>query len=252
MKRDKKMQIKKKYNCKCKEKFNQKILFIFWLILLTYLIRYFFIFRGTPDIFAFMNNESERLQWSFIYFITRFSKQSNFLVFIIITLKLTRFKNKKWFPYLVFIGLIDILLTGLIYNIVIDNFNTFKTIYKNYKYLSINVFEHIYIPFLYLMFFLFSNSKTIALNKFFISSVHPFFYFIIFVIIGLYDRNFNSYPYSFINPNIGKCLLKFLYNKEPKGWTGVFINFLLITLIINILSYVLILIKNSSFKNKKN
>lgn len=226
-------------------------MFIFWLILLTYLIRYFFIFKGTPDIFAFMANESERLQWSFIYFITRFSKQSNFLVFIIITLKFTNFKNKKWFPYLVFIGLIDILLSGLMYNIVIDRFNTFTTIYKNYKYLSINVFEHIYIPFLYLIFFLFSNSKTITLNNFFIACIHPFFYFIIFVIIGLYDPNFNSYPYSFINPNIGKCLLKFLYHKDPKGWIGVFINFLLITLIINILSYTLILIKKLLFKNKK-
>ncbi|KXT29074.1 putative membrane protein [Candidatus Phytoplasma oryzae] len=157
-------------------------------------------------------------------------------------------KNKKFFLYISFIGLIDIILSCLVYNIIINRFDALKNFYKNYQFLSIDYVEHVYIPFFYLIFFLFSNIKNISLKKIYISFIHPFLYFMIFITIGIYDKNFDKYPYSFMDPKRGKCLLKFVYNVEPKGWIGVGINFLLIALIIYLLSYFLIKIKNIFLK----
>ncbi|WIA07806.1 MAG: hypothetical protein BGWL_c3210 [Candidatus Phytoplasma cynodontis] len=241
-----------------KTKYNQKIylkvLFLFWLILLIHIFRYYLIIKGKPDFLAFKLTEDK--SFNFIQLFSRFSKQSVILVFIITTLKLfNKFTNKKWFFYLSFIALVDISLSSIVYNVFIDKFDSLKKFYLDYQYLTINFVEHIYVPVYYLIFFLFSNIKNIPLKKHYISLIHPFFYFLIFVIIGIYDKNFTQYPYSFINPHIGKCLLRFIYNKDPKGWFGVFINFLLISLIIYLISFILIKIKmkiiRKNIKTKK-
>lgn len=230
---------------------NKKILFFFWLILLIHVFRYYLIIKGTPDFLSFRCGENKN--FNFIELFSRFSKQSVILVFFVITLKLLKKNtNKKWFFYLSFITLIDILLSGIVYNSILDKFNSLKYFYLDYQYLTINFVEHVYIPIFYLIFFLFSNIKNIPLKNNYISLIHPFLYFLIFVIIGLYDKNFIQYPYSFINPNKGICLLKFIYQTEPKGWLGVFINFLFLSFVIFLMSFILIKIKiNIISKNRK-
>ncbi|WBL31415.1 hypothetical protein [Candidatus Phytoplasma sacchari] len=228
----------------------KKILFLFWIMLLIHIFRYYLIIRGTPDFLSFKSTENKN--WNFIELLARFSKQSIILVFFIITLKLFKKNvNKKWFYYLSFIALVDILLSCIIYNVIIDKFSSLKKFYLDYQYLTINFVEHVYFPIFYLIFFLFSNIKSISLKKNYISLIHPLFYFLIFVIISLYDPNFCKYPYSFMNPKIGKCLLKFIYNKEPKNWLGVFINCLFISFIIYLISFVLIKIKEYIILNNK-
>jgi hypothetical protein len=239
------------------KKFKEKILFIFWLILLINIIRYILIIIGKPDDFAFTS--TEQTQWNsillnstkmniFINLISRFSKQSSILLFIIVSLKLLNYK-KKWLSYLTFIGTIDILLSGLVYNITIDKFYILKNFYNNYNFITISFFEHIYFPICFLIFFLFFNLENIPLNKIYVAFIHPFYYFFIFIIISLIKPTI-KYPYSFIDPNKGKCLLKFLYNKEPKGWFGVFINVFLVSIVIILTSYLLIKLKEKLSKKK--
>ncbi|WCA22544.1 hypothetical protein [Candidatus Phytoplasma oryzae] len=247
---------KKNHNIKKNSvKYNKKskILYFFWYIITVHIIRYFFILINKPDFLAFRKSEITT-NWTFTNFISFFSRQSVILIFIIITLNLfTNYQNKKWFRYLAFIGLIDILLSSLAYNFIIDNLNMLKNIYKNYNFLSISYFENVVFPFFYLIFFFVSkNIKNINLKKNYISLIHPSLYLFFFIIINSYNENLMPYPYSFINPKIGKCLLNFLYDKEPKGWIGLFINFSLISFIIYFLGLIILNFKKifSNYNNK--
>ncbi|WCA22470.1 hypothetical protein [Candidatus Phytoplasma oryzae] len=242
------MKINKKNSVKYNKK--SKILYFFWYIITVHIIRYFFILINKPDFLAFRKSEITT-NWTFTNFISFFSRQSVILIFIIITLNLfTNYQNKKWFRYLAFIGLIDILLSGLAYNFIIDNLNMLKNLSKN-DYFSIIYFEHVVFPLFYLIFFLISNIKNIPLNKLYIYLWHPSLYLLFFIIINSYNENLMPYPYSFINPKIGKCLLNFLYDKEPKGWIGLFINFSLISFIMFLISIIIWKLKNISSKKTK-
>lgn len=79
-------------------------LFLFFLIsLIIYLKQVFFV-----------NNFFLLIKKTFYFF----TNQSNFLVVIILFLNFTNFKQNKYYPLLAFIVLIDILLTGLVWNFI--------------------------------------------------------------------------------------------------------------------------------------
>jgi hypothetical protein len=173
-----------------------------------------------------------------------FTSQSNFLVMIVLFLNFTKFKKNKYYPLLAFITLIDILLTGIVWNLIASPTNELLEIKKNF--FTISLFQHLYIPLFYVIFFFtpfYINSNSFfTLSRAYYGLIHPLFYLFYSLILGYFsEEKLYCYPYNFTNPN-QKCNLSSIFldffqlnnYQEKQGFLGVLINnlFLLIVLII--------------------
>ncbi|KAB8121799.1 MAG: putative secreted protein [Candidatus Phytoplasma cynodontis] len=205
-------------------------LFLFFLIsLIIYLKQVFFV-----------NNFFLLIKKTFYFF----TNQSNFLVVIILFLNFTNFKQNKYYPLLAFIVLIDILLTGLVWNFIASPKNELLEINKDF--FTISLFQHLYIPCFYVIFFF---SPLVPFNPFFtlkqayLALIHPLFYLFYSLILAYGSQEkIYTYPYNFMNPkskcNLSNLFLHFLsldyYYQQKQGFLGVFINNIVLLIILSI------------------
>ncbi|WP_024563298.1 hypothetical protein [Candidatus Phytoplasma tritici] len=174
-----------------------------------------------------------------------FTFQSNFLVllFCIGTLN-SKFRNSKNYSLWAFCILVNILLTGVVWNLIADPFVD----YKNFKYefLTVSLCEHTYIPILFTIFYFsnfYVNPPFTSCRKNYLALIHPLFYLFYSLILGsIKNQYFYRYPYNFMNP-FSSCNISLIinnlfdlnfYNNSSQGWFGVLINnvFLLLVLLI--------------------
>ncbi|WP_457916081.1 hypothetical protein [Candidatus Phytoplasma sacchari] len=189
-----------------------------------------------------------------------FTSQSNFLVIIVLFLNFTKFKNKKYYSLLTFITLIDILLTGIVWNLIASPTNELLEIKK--YFLKISFFEHFYIPLFYIIFYYSSFyvpcHSYFSLKKAYYALFHPLFYLFYSLLLAyLSEEKIYNYPYNFVCPykktNISSYffhLFKIDNYQKQQGFLGVFINNLFLFIVLLITIPFLYIIKKNISKRK--
>ncbi len=125
-----------------------------------------------------------------------FTNQSNLLVFIVTFLMVFGFDQSKWFPKLALIALLDIVLTGIVYNLLLREL----VVGFSEVQLFIMLVTHTIVPILYvILYFIFVLDRP-KIQSIYWMMLHPFLYFMIFQITGLFTQ---YYPYPFMDPNQG-------------------------------------------------
>ncbi|WP_349402127.1 putative membrane protein [Candidatus Phytoplasma solani] len=217
---------------------------------------------------------------TFIKMIFYFTYQSNLFVLIVYVLFFTKARNQDWYPYLVFVCLISILATGIIYHIVIDKFQHFKTFKWELSYI-ISHLQHTFVPLIYLYFYFFVNTFAIPYKRMWMGWLHALVYMFCFSLYSRLSMNsyykkfkkdkpivesqeeanerdpFKIFPYYFFSPfrpdkkkeyeSLGKKRYRFLY----KGYGIVFKLFLLLFLFISLMTYFLLWFKKRMIHKKQ-
>jgi hypothetical protein len=130
-----------------------------------------------------------------------FTNQSNLLVFIVTFLMVFGWDKTTWFKKLAIIALLDIVLTGLVYNLLLRDLVVGFSEVK----LFIMLVTHTIVPLLYVvLYFVFVLDRPTFKSIYWLL-LHPMLYFMVFQITGLFTH---YYPYPFMNPNQG--LVSFL------------------------------------------
>ncbi|MBU1141478.1 MAG: Pr6Pr family membrane protein, partial [Firmicutes bacterium] len=115
-----------------------------------------------------------------------FTNQSNLLVAVTVFLVFVTKDDQKWFPYLAAIALVNIVMTGMIYHVMLAtppiSFQSHLT--------------HTLTPILYTLFYFIVISKPLKPKQFWILIIYPFIYFLFFLITGPFT---GFYPYGFMN-----------------------------------------------------
>ncbi|WAN63405.1 hypothetical protein RS022_05320 [Candidatus Phytoplasma rubi] len=209
----------------------------YFIKLNTYSFRRFFCIQG----YIYYSEQNLLTFIHGVYYNTfyNFTFQSNFLVllFCIGTLNY-KFRNSKNYSLWAFCVLVDILLTGVVWNLIADPFVD----YKNFKYefLTVSLCEHTYIPILFTIFYFsnfYINPPFTSYRKNYLALIHPLFYLFYSLILGSIENQHN-----FMNP-FSSCNISLIinnlfdlnfYNNSSQGWFGVLINnvFLLLVLLI--------------------
>lgn len=160
-----------------------------------------------------------------------FTNQSNILVTLILGLYFTKVKDKPIYKYLALIGLVDILMTGIIYHLIVNGPSQFLKVDFN------GHLVHTATPILYPIFYYLFIKGEIPFKKIWVSLMHPLAYFLYFILLGPIIK---WYPYNFLNPTLENSSL------------GSVLFFCLIILlpIIFIFSIGLIYLKNTIEKRK--
>lgn len=168
---------------------------------------------------------------SFIQSLLRFrmfTNISNTMVLVTLILYLSKHDEKRYFKYLSFITLINILMTGIIYHLWKDKTNNFNT-----------HVVHTIVPFLYFIFYFLMVKDSINPKLFWIGLIWPNIYFMVILIQGHFTK---WYPYFFINPSRqGSSLLSVLM-----------LCMGLVFPVISLSTYVLSYLKNKLEKNYLN
>ena len=149
---------------------------------------------------------------AFVSTLVFFTTQSNILVFIITLLFFLNFSGKKWFKYLSFIGLVNIFVTGLIFNTMLGPFMEHLDLIQ-YVLHTIN-------PILYIiLYYIFMPSK-INFKYFYIGTIYPLIYIVSvytwiepffgnYMVHAFNDFDGSRYVYPFLDPES--------YTSYPKG-----------------------------------
>ena len=125
--------------------------------------------------------------------IAYFTNQSNIIVTITLALSFTKLKDKSWFKYLALVALVDILMTGIIYHLIVNGIASFtKVSFSGHLVHTIS-------PLLYPIFYYLLVKKAIPLKNMWVPLIHPLLYFLYFVILGPVIK---WYPYNFLNPTL--------------------------------------------------
>ncbi|WEX20453.1 MAG: hypothetical protein TB2022_3740 [Candidatus Phytoplasma citri] len=238
-----------------KKKLSSKA-FVFLIVLIIFSSATYFIKLNN---YSFRNYDSEQnlltlISGAFYNTFYNFTFQSNFLVllFCIGTLN-SKFRNHKNYSLWAFCVLIDILLTGVVWNLIADPFVD----YENFKYefLTVSLCEHTYIPILFTIFYFsncYVNPPLAPCLKHYLALIHPLFYLFYSLILGsIENQRFYQYPYNFMNPflycNISSIINDFFdlnfYNNFSQGWLGVLINNVFLLLVLLIVIPILFIIK---------
>ncbi|MGA0448097.1 MAG: hypothetical protein ACLTFB_01860 [Candidatus Phytoplasma pyri] len=239
-----------------KSKYNNHILFFF--VLLASLSFFLNIFYNLKDI-KIIEEYEDKINKSIIYneknsttqftydegfypfntpisLIWFFTKQSNILIFIIYLLYFFKSKKYNWYKYLVFIGLIDIMMTGIIYHFIINKGKSFiHFFHKPNLEKLLSQLEHTINPIFFLFFYFFYTKKTISYKNIWIALIHPSIYALFFLFYGYfnfieYNNNFSNdkkiqkdptqyFPYVFFSPFEVKNISSIPssnFNKKPK------------------------------------
>lgn len=141
---------------------------------------------------------------SYIYYgldnVKYFTNQSNLLVLVVMILYV--FKKKfKYFNHLAIIALFDIIVTGVIYNALLREFQTNMAPMA----LTLVFVNHTINPLLYLVTYSLYFKKPFMIKDFYMMLIHPMLYFLFYMIFG---RLLNYFPYPFIDPR-GQSGLQF-------------------------------------------
>lgn len=130
-----------------------------------------------------------------------FTNQSNLLVFIVTFLMVFGWDKSKWFPKLALIALLDIVLTGIVYNLLLREL----VVGFSEVQLFIMLVTHTIVPILYvILYFIFVLDRP-KIQSIYWLMLHPGLYFMVFQITGIFTQ---YYPYPFMDPNQG--LVSFL------------------------------------------
>lgn len=129
-----------------------------------------------------------------------FTNQSNLIVFLATFLMMFGWDKSVWFKKIAIIALLDIILTGLVYNILL------KDLVVNFTetQLFIMLVTHTIVPLLYTVLYLVFVLDKPSYKDLYILMIHPGLYFISAQVIGLFTH---YYPYPFLNPNQGILML---------------------------------------------
>ncbi|MBU1143570.1 MAG: hypothetical protein KKH92_08010 [Firmicutes bacterium] len=177
---------------------------------------------------------------TFLYF----TSQSNILVTLIVLLFLLGYSSKKWFKYIAFIGLLNIVITGVIFHILITPYMSNVT-FTNHILHTVN-------PLLYLIFYYVIVTDFVELKKFWISLIYPLVYLSsVYIIIepmfgNMLDRLLPDfagarYVYPFLDPR--------LYDNQIYGL--LLFNLGILAPLICILAFLLILLKTKIERSLK-
>jgi len=125
---------------------------------------------------------------------------SNILIFVVVTLYLTGYKDKNWFKYFAVIGLVAILMTGIIFHTLVSDGDV------NFD----GHIVHTINPILYPIFYFLLVTPGIRLRHFWVSLILPTVYFTVILSLGPWTH---WYPYGFMDPTkssllqvIGLCI----------------------------------------------
>lgn len=125
-----------------------------------------------------------------------FTNQSNLLVAIVTFLMVFGFDQVKVFKPLASIALLDIILTGVIYNLLLTEYARNFTDSQQFLMLV----THTIVPLLFTMLYLGFIQIQPKYSDIKLLWIHPLLYFIGAQIIGMFTH---YYPYPFINPKDG-------------------------------------------------
>ncbi len=134
-----------------------------------------------------------------------FTSQSNFLITLIVLLFLLKFNDQKWFKYIAFIGLVNIIITGVIFHTLLTPYLS-NVSFMNHVLHSIN-------PLLFLAFYFILVVDQIQFRKFWISLIYPLIYLLLVYLFfepvfgDLIDQvmpDFDGarYVYPFLDPRL--------------------------------------------------
>lgn len=129
-----------------------------------------------------------------------FTNQSNLIVFLATFLMMFGWDKSVWFKKIALIALLDIILTGLVYNILLKDLVVDFTETQ----LFIMLVTHTIVPLLYTVLYLVFVLDKPSYKDLYILMIHPGLYFISAQVIGLFTH---YYPYPFLNPNQGILML---------------------------------------------
>ena len=133
-----------------------------------------------------------------------FTNQSNLLVLIVTALYVSN-KKGKFFNHLAIIALFDIIVTGVIYNTLLREFQT------NMAPLALTLVfvNHTVNPLLYIVVYILYLKKPFVVKDFYIMLIHPALYFLFYMLFG---RLIDYFPYPFIDPRSQSGLKFFVTN----------------------------------------
>lgn len=129
-----------------------------------------------------------------------FTNQSNLIVFLATFFMMFGWDKSVWFKKIALIALLDIILTGLVYNILLKDLVVDFTETQ----LFIMLVTHKIVPLLYTVLYLVFVLDKPSYKDLYILMIHPGLYFISAQVIGLFTH---YYPYPFLNPNQGILML---------------------------------------------
>lgn len=129
-----------------------------------------------------------------------FTNQSNLIVFLATFLMMFGWDKSVWFKKIALIALLDIILTGLVYNILLKDLVVDFTETQ----LFIMLVTHTIVPLLYTVLYLVFVLDKPSYKDLYILMIHPGLYFLGAQIIGLFT---NYYPYPFLSPSQGILML---------------------------------------------
>ena len=132
-----------------------------------------------------------------------FTNQSNLLVFIVTFLMVFGFDKFKGFKVLSSIALLDILLTGVVYNLLLREYARDFNEIKQFLMLV----THTIVPILFTILYLGFIETEPRFQDIKLLWIHPTAYFIVAQIAGIFT---NYYPYPFINPDQGVIQMLFI------------------------------------------
>jgi hypothetical protein len=179
---------------------------------------------------------------SFIVTSLFYTTQSNIFVFIVMVLYLLKLSSKKWFHVLALIAIVDILLTGIVFHILLVPYMEAISFMQQLL--------HTWTPIAYLMFYFIVVHDHLKLSHFWYAIVHPIIFFISVYLwieplfgelieITVLDFEGSRFLYPFLNPA----------NFEI-GFIGVFLfSFVIILPLILLLSFGILFIKKRLLNN---
>lgn len=119
-----------------------------------------------------------------------FTNISNLLIMVVLGLYLFEFHKKPWFKYIALIGLVNILMTGIIYHLLVNGISQFGQVSFD------SHIKHTVNPVLYTVFYFLLVTQSVRLSKFWVTLIFPIVYFLFFIVFG----QFIEPPYNFMNP----------------------------------------------------
>lgn len=118
-----------------------------------------------------------------------FTNQSNLLVFIVSFLMVFGWDKSNWFKRIALIALLDIILTGLVYNILLRDLVVGFSETK----LFIMLVTHTVVPILYTLLYLVYVLDKPVFKDIYVMLAHPFLYFLFAQIIGAFTQYYHTH-----------------------------------------------------------
>ncbi|AYJ00971.1 hypothetical protein CWO85_00215 [Candidatus Phytoplasma ziziphi] len=200
------------------------------ICLITFIVRFYK---------CYQNDEKDRFSFCF-RLIHHFTSQSNILILIVMLLFFTSIRCKKIFSILMFVAVIDILLTCTVTHFIDRPEEKDDLISKPFQ---IKHFQHTFIPFLYILFYFFKINHGLSLKKTYLGLIHPLCYFFFFLFANFLWKS-EYYPYGMINPKRKGILGDILgSHRKEQGYSYLFLNIFLLAIVFYFLSYCILRLK---------